>query len=185
MTIQTINIGNVVNDGLGDDLRTAFTKVNANFAGLSAELTITGRNLGSSGVTVFKQKTGTQLEFRNLVAGTKMQFDETGDSIIVNSTAPDSFTRIDTNAGFVTANNSNAGHITIQGGRDVDVTTLGNTITVNTILPVTKILTTFDFGPIGSQFATSTQLALAFANIDFGTITTPSLINVDSGLLTI
>ena len=27
MTIQTINIGNVVNDGLGDDLRTAFEKV--------------------------------------------------------------------------------------------------------------------------------------------------------------
>jgi hypothetical protein len=35
MTIQTINIGNVVNDGLGDDLRTAFEKVNANFADLA------------------------------------------------------------------------------------------------------------------------------------------------------
>lgn len=185
MTIQTINIGNVVNDGLGDDLRTAFQKVNANFAGLSAELTITGRNLGASGATVFKQKNGTQLEFRNLVAGNKMQFTETADSVIVDSTAPDSFTRIDTNAGYVTANNVNAGHITLQGGRDVDVTTLGNTITVNTILPVTRILSTFDFGPIGSNFITTTQLALAFANIDFGTITTSSLINVDSGSLTI
>jgi hypothetical protein len=184
MPIQTINIGNVVNDGLGDDLRTAFQKVNANFSSLAAELTITGHNLGTSGATVFKQKLGTQLEFRNLVAGNKMQFDETADSIIVNSTSPDSFTRIDTNAGYVTANTGNAGHITLQGGRDIDVTTLGNTITVNTILPVTKILSTFDFGPIGSNFITTTQLALAFANIDFGTITTPSLINVDTGSLT-
>ena len=181
MTIQTINIGNLVNDGLGDDLRSAFQKVNANFASLSTELTITGRNLGTVGSTVFKQKTGTELQFRNLVAGNKMQFDETSDAIIVNSTAADSFTRIDTNAGYVTANNSNAGHITLQGGRDVDVTTLGNTITVNTILPVTQILSTFDFGPIGSNFATTTQLALAFANIEFGTITNPSVINVSCG----
>ncbi len=34
MAIQTINLGNVVNDGLGDDLRTAFQKVNANFTEL-------------------------------------------------------------------------------------------------------------------------------------------------------
>ena len=35
MTIQTINIGNVVNDGLGDNLRSAFQKVNDNFAELT------------------------------------------------------------------------------------------------------------------------------------------------------
>jgi hypothetical protein len=56
MTIQTINIGNVVNDGLGDDLRTAFQKVNANFTDLSAQLTITATNVGAVGVGVFKEK---------------------------------------------------------------------------------------------------------------------------------
>jgi hypothetical protein len=45
MAIQTINIGNVVNDGLGDDLRTAFQKVNANFTALDAELSVTGKNI--------------------------------------------------------------------------------------------------------------------------------------------
>ena len=50
MTIQTINIGNVVNDGLGDDLRTAFQKVNANFTDLSAQLTITASNVGAVGL---------------------------------------------------------------------------------------------------------------------------------------
>ena len=38
MAIQTINIGNVVNDGLGDDLRTAFQKVNATLQNWKANL---------------------------------------------------------------------------------------------------------------------------------------------------
>jgi hypothetical protein len=45
MTVQTINIGNVVNDGLGDDLRTAFQKVNANFINLRDSITVTASNL--------------------------------------------------------------------------------------------------------------------------------------------
>ena len=40
MTITTINIGNNANDGLGDDLRTAFEKVNANFDELYATLAV-------------------------------------------------------------------------------------------------------------------------------------------------
>ena len=36
MAIQTIYIGSYANDGSGDDLRTAFTKVNANFALLTS-----------------------------------------------------------------------------------------------------------------------------------------------------
>ena len=31
MAIQTINVGNLANDGTGDDLREAFIKVNQNF----------------------------------------------------------------------------------------------------------------------------------------------------------
>jgi hypothetical protein len=31
MAIQTINVGNIPNDGTGDDLREAFVKVNQNF----------------------------------------------------------------------------------------------------------------------------------------------------------
>ena len=34
MTVQLINIGNVANDGTGDDLREAFIKVNDNFEDL-------------------------------------------------------------------------------------------------------------------------------------------------------
>lgn len=181
MTIQTINIGNVVNDGLGDDLRTAFQKVNANFSTLAAETIVTGINVGTTGSGVFKQRTGANLEFKKLVAGTKMQIVDATDSLIINNDAADAFTRIDTNAGFVTANPSNAGHITVQGGDDIDVTAVGSVIKINTVLPVTQILTTFDFGPISANFTTTEQLALAFANIDFGTVNQPSTVNLDCG----
>jgi hypothetical protein len=36
MAIQTINIGQTANDRRGDSLRTAFAKINANFAELAA-----------------------------------------------------------------------------------------------------------------------------------------------------
>jgi len=101
--LQTINIGNVVNDGLGDDLRTAFQKVNSNFSDLNDELTVTVVNLGTTGVGLFKEKSGSELRFKKLVSGTKMLLDEQDNNIIVNSTAPDAFIRIDTDSGSVLA----------------------------------------------------------------------------------
>lgn len=182
MTVQTINLGNVVNDGLGDDLRTAFQKVNANFAALDTSLTITATNLGTSGVGVFKQKTGTNLEFKKLVSGTKILLDEQAETIIVNNTAPHAFFRFDTNAGSITAGSGNSnGQITIQGGEDIDVTATGSVVTINNVIPVTQILTTYDFGFISGDFTNTTQLALAAANIEFGTITLPSTLNLDCG----
>lgn len=181
MTVQTINIGNVVNDGLGDDLRTAFQKVNANFASLDAELGITGSNLNSTGHGIFKQKTGATLEFKSLLSGDKIALDDYADSIRIRSTAPDAFIRFDTNSGSVLA--STHQQITIQGGEDVDVTALGSVITINNVIPVTDILTTFDFGYINGDLDYTTQLSLAAANIEFGTITLPSTLSLDCGTL--
>ena len=181
MAIQTINIGNVVNDGLGDDLRTAFQKVNANFTELESSLTVTASNVGTTGLGVFKQKTGANLEFKNLISGTKMLLEDLGDSIKINSTAADAFVRIDTNSGSVLANTFS--QITIQGGNSVDVTALGSVITVDTALPVSDILTSYDFGPIDGDFDNSVQLALSVSNLDFGTITLPGRQDLDLGAI--
>ena len=68
MTIQTINLGNYANDGTGDDLRTAFQKVNDNFALLNNEVTIAnGVNIGN-GVSIFAQRNAATLEFKSLVS---------------------------------------------------------------------------------------------------------------------
>jgi hypothetical protein len=199
MAIQSINIGNAVNDGLGDDLRTAFQKVNANFTDLNASLTITASNLGTAGEGVFKEKTGTDLKFRRLLAGTKITLDSFTDSIRINSSQPDAFTSITTNGGEIVASNTtdsatNTLAITIQGaaqytaptigqtGRNIRVTKTANkVISIDTVLDLNQILLSYDFGNITSDFDHPIQLALAAANIDFGTLTAPGRLSLDLG----
>ncbi len=188
MAIQTINLGNVVNDGLGDDLRTAFQKVNANFADLTASLTITGANTGTTGVGVFKEKVGAELRFKKLVSGTKMLLDDAGETVIVNNTAPDAFIRFDTDSGSMLA--STHQQITLAGTsapgattsrKDIEVTSFGSTISFKTIIPVVDILTSYDFGTITGDYDNAMQLAYQASNIDFGTITLPGRLDLDCG----
>ena len=188
MTVQTINIGNQVNDGLGDDLRTAFQKVNANFSELSAQLTITAVNLGATGSGVFKEKIGAELQFKKLVSGTKMALDDTGNTIVINSTAADAFVRIDTDSGNVQANAYQ--NITFSGAaapgsttsrKDIEVTTFGSTVSFKTIIPVTDILESYDFGTITGSLNNSMQALYAASNMDFGTITLPGRFDLDCG----
>jgi hypothetical protein len=188
MTIQTINIGNVVNDGLGDDLRTAFEKVNANFSDLSAQLTTTATNLGATGVGVFKEKIGADLQFKKLVAGTKMLLDDTGNSIVLNNTSPDAYTRIDTDSGSILA--STHQQITMGGTsapgsttsrKDIEVTTSGSAILFKTIIPITDILTSYDFGTITGDYNNAMQTIYAASNIDFGTVDLPGRLDLDCG----
>jgi hypothetical protein len=57
MAIQIINIGETANDRRGDSLRTAFAKINANFAELYAGVGIptTVELDGGSAATIFNQ----------------------------------------------------------------------------------------------------------------------------------
>lgn len=68
MAILTINLGSYANDGTGDDLRTAFDKVNQNFTLLNSEVGIgNGTNLGT-GAGIFADKNGQNLEFKTLTS---------------------------------------------------------------------------------------------------------------------
>jgi hypothetical protein len=190
MTVQTINIGNQVNDGLGDDLRTAFQKVNANFSELSAQLTITVGTAATTGIDIFKEKVGAELVFKGLVSGTKMLLDDTGDNIIINNTAPDAFIRFDTDSGSVLA--SSFQQLTLQGTaapgsttsrKDIEVTAFGSSIRFKTIIPVTDILTSYDFGFINGQFNNAMQALYAASNMDFGTVTLSGRLDLDCGTI--
>ena len=180
-TISTINIGNIVNDGLGDDLRTAFQKVNANFATLNNDLTITASNLGTVGEPVFKQKTGLNLEFKKLVAGNKITISSSPDSLLISSTVGNTFQRITTQSGFVDADDDQ--FITIQGDPDISVTASGDVITVTTVQDLNQILQVLDFGPLNGAYTSIVQMNTAASNIDFGTFTNPGSINFDLGVL--
>ncbi len=171
MAIQTINIGNRVNDGLGDDLRTAFQKVNANFSSLSAELTPTATNIGETGYGIFKEKVGQDFQFKKLVPGTKIQIDEFGNSLRISTTINESFERIDTQSGVLRAIDNN--NITIRGGEDtVTYVPVGqpNTLVVDTKLPISEILQSYDMGSVLGDFDYNINFNLGISNLDFGPI---------------
>ena len=188
--LQTINVGNLVNDGLGDDLRTAFQKVNANFTELNAGLTITASNTGT-GAAIFKEKVNNDLQFKSLVGGTKILIQEDALNINISSTQADAFIQIDTDSGSVQADSYE--QITMQGVsapgsetgiKDLEVTASGSSVNFKTIIPVTEYLTTYDFGTINGTYANALQLAMQVANIDFGTLIYTSDIDLDCGGLT-
>lgn len=93
MTVSTINIGNIANDGTGDDLREAFIKVNNNFLELDArnpEQTTASNAFADSVSTagVFAGKDGFNLKFKNITSGSPNTITITKDDnqIFISST---------------------------------------------------------------------------------------------------
>ena len=183
MTIQTINIGNLVNDGLGDDLRTAFQKVNGNFSELAAQLTITAENVGN-GKQVFKRKDGANLEFRTIISGgAGIAVEELEDAISISNTAPVGFRRITSNSGSITSDVET--NIIFDGVENIDINIAGPRITFDTIKINNRsyqdILSSFDFGYVSGKFDNAVQFSVANSNIDFGTAENASELNFDLG----
>jgi hypothetical protein len=90
MAIQQVNLGTYANDGTGDDLRTAFTKVNSNFSELDNLTIVGGTNLGAGSpvfaTVVADAGTGSKLSFRSLVAGTNIAVTNNSDTITFTTT---------------------------------------------------------------------------------------------------
>ena len=133
MAIQTINIGTIANDGTGDDLREAFVKVNSNFTELNARSTesTTVANLGSAGEGIFGQISGTELQFKKIVAGTAISLAADANAITINSTA----TGLPSVQIFADNNNitldSNGNALTLAGGGTTTTNLSGTTLTIS------------------------------------------------------
>jgi hypothetical protein len=200
MAIQTINLGNVVNDGLGDDLRTAFQKVNANFQELAGLGTIVGTNLSNIGAGVFKQnyinsQGENVLEFKTLITGDSNTLEIDGslpNTVKLTARVQRSFNRIETDDLAVTTINSNT--VSIKGGisiggtqKDIIVSVPDpakpNSIEITTALPITDTLTNYDFGEIGSTSSNIIEIFLSTINLDFGTMDAVSDFNLDFGTI--
>ncbi len=130
MPIQTINLGNYANDGTGDDLRTAFKKVNENFELVGGTLgIINGENLGS-GVAVFKQRDNANLtlEFKTLtstdnsieITSTDNTVNLKGLSLLENDPSPSLAADLELNGNNITTGSEGYGDVrTTVWGIDV------------------------------------------------------------------
>lgn len=82
MNLELVNLGIFANDGTGDDLRTAFEKVNSNFTTLNSTSIENGLNLGS-GSPIFAGVDNNALKFRSIKEGININVSYDGTSITI------------------------------------------------------------------------------------------------------
>lgn len=129
MALQTINVGNFVNDGTGDDLRTAFIKINDNFD----ELDLRGgqantiSNLGI-GVGIFKEKVGVDLRLKSLVAGPGIALSASNNEITISNNRNAIVTIVGDSGSLTASSGTQAINIVGAGGTTTSIT--GNTVTI-------------------------------------------------------
>ena len=171
MTIQTINIGALANDGTGDDLRAAFLKVNENFDELDLrnDESTTGSNVGSSGSSIFKQKTGYDLEFRKIVGGDRIAVTTTGDLITI--AADLNGHTIVTDGGSIAITDGTT--FKIFGGTGISTSASGDLITINNDAGFIDFDSSFDFGGIVQSHTSHRDYLQYVVDVDYGTILAP------------
>jgi hypothetical protein len=151
MALLQINLGNYANDGTGDDLRTAFDKVNKNFASLDTEFTILGGTNIGVGTGVYADRNGVNLEFKTLTS-TDSSVTITNTTTTVNLHAN---TRLASdNTPTLSANLSLAGH-NIVGPGDTQTSVFGVSVP-------------------NLSFLISMIIESRSVNVDLGTILSPS-----------
>jgi hypothetical protein len=193
MPIQTINLGNYANDGTGDDLRTAFTKVNANFQLVGGTLgIINGENVGT-GTGIFKQRNNDNLtlEFKTVTSTDgSIEITNTSDTVNLKSL---STLENDPNPSL-SADLQLNGHNIIIGavdGGDVQTSVFGIDVRMTNALIellINSNSVTIDFGSFidgtaGTIDAPDTMLNMNGIKPDFGgfSVTDPSGTNLDFG----
>lgn len=129
MALQTINIGNFVNDGTGDDLRTAFSKINANFDELDLQggQSNTISNIGT-GIGLYKEKIGVDLRLKTLVAGPGISIVSSANELTINDVA-NKFVTFNANTGTLTASSTTQA-VSIVGANGITTSITGNTLTI-------------------------------------------------------
>jgi hypothetical protein len=127
MAITRIDVGNIANDGTGDDLRQAFVKVNNSIAELDARGVPqnNAENLGT-GTGVFYTKESSTLNFRSLIAGANMSLTSDGTSITITNNANIAIVTDGSTLSLAGA----ARQFGITGGQSINTSLTGNNINV-------------------------------------------------------
>lgn len=130
MAIQLINIGQVANDGTGDDLREAMIKINQNFEELDLrdDEQTTVSNLGE-GEGLFAQKLNYDLQFKSLVQGQNITLTSTESGITIDALGGLQALAVSSDSGTVILADGNT--LNINGGTGIETSVIGNTLTIN------------------------------------------------------
>ena len=180
MARQEINLGNYANDGTGDDLRTAFEKVNANFIQVYNNILDTSATNLGNGTAIFAQKNPStlDLEFKTLTSD--------DDTVAITSTATtinlESTAKLESDTdphlggelflnGFVINGNNGTGDIqSTVYGLDIKI--------INALLEVaiTTNAINLEFGDNSATIQNQTS-----PDVDLGSFTSPAIINLDFG----
>lgn len=88
MTIRAIDIGNVPNDGTGDDLREAFVKVNENFSELDSRTgpnLFTIESLPGGGESIYAGESNNLFQFKTINAGSNISLRSDSNSVSIDA----------------------------------------------------------------------------------------------------
>ena len=131
MAVQIINVGQIANDGTGDDLREAFIKINQNFEELDLrdDEQTTASNIGELGEGIFAQKLNYDLQFKKLVPGSNITLTPTDETVTVDALGGLQQLIVSSDSGSVIL--ADGGTLNINGGDGVETTLIGNTLTIN------------------------------------------------------
>jgi hypothetical protein len=132
MALTSINVGNIANDGTGDDLREAFIKVNNNFVEVDSRLlstSVTGNNLGTTGEIVFAGQAEGVLNFKRILAGANTTLTSNGEAVIISSSGglSDILVLSDNGSIIVTSNN----YLGINGGEVITTRVSANNLIID------------------------------------------------------
>ena len=182
MAVQLINIGNIANDGTGDDLREAMIKINTNFEELDLrdDEQTTVSNLGDTGEGLFLRKNVYNLEFKKISAGANVTLTADDNKIVIASDSGVSDLTITADTGNVVLDNSAA--LTISGGADISTAIVAGVLTV-AYTGVTDLVS--DIGAINPVIENLLQYILLNTDIDWGSINNPNSAVFDLGAVAV
>ena len=131
MAVQLINIGNIANDGTGDDLREAFIKANANFEELDLrdDEQTTASNLGDTGEGLFLRRNVYDLEFKKISAGANVSLTADDDKIVI-ATPDIGVTDITITADTGSTILDDSAALTVTGGADIVTSIAAGVLTI-------------------------------------------------------
>lgn len=130
MAVQLINIGQVANDGTGDDLREAMIKINANFEELDLrdDEQTTASNLGATGEGVFAQRLGYELQFKKIAGSDKITV--SSDLTTITLAVDIGLDTLTVSADSGSAELDNVATLNIAGGAGITTSLADGTLTI-------------------------------------------------------